>query len=61
MVSKAVQFTESTFSFRMNPKGGTGTNVQLRNQATATDPIRIQEFGTSTRVEMVDATVSSLL
>ena len=40
MVSRVAQFTESTFSFRMNPKGGGGGgNVQVRNQATITETL----------------------
>ena len=31
MVSKAVPFSEGTFSFRMNPKGASAANVQVRN------------------------------
>lgn len=55
----SVQFTSSTFSFRMNPKGGNATNVQVRNYGTLTDELKIVESGTSTRVEMIDAQVST--
>ena len=58
MVSKLAQFSESTFSFRMNPKGGSGTNVQVRNQATVTETLYNQEIGTSTRVETSEVGVS---
>ena len=59
MVSKlTTPFTESTFSFRMNPKGGTGTNVQVRNQSTITDALYHQDAETSTRVETAEVGVS---
>ena len=58
MVSKPTLFTESTFSFRMNPKGGSGTNVQVRNQLTITDPLFYEDAGTSTRVETAEVGVS---
>ena len=62
MVSRVAQFTESTFSFRMNPKGGGGGgNVQVRNQATITETLYSQDAGTSTRVETAEAGVSSIL
>ena len=62
MVSKVSQFQESTFSFRLNARGGggSGANVQMRNQATVTEQLFSQEAGTSTRVEMVDAAVSCI-
>ena len=58
MVSKAPVFTSSTFSHRMNPKGGSGGNKQVRNAAMMTEPLTWAESGTSTRVEMADVGVS---
>ena len=58
MVSKQVEFKESTFSFRMNPKGGNSGNVQLRNQGCMTNPLGTEEVGTDTRVETIDVGVS---
>jgi len=43
----------------MNPKGGSGTNVAVRNQATVTDPLHSVEIGTSTRVETAEVAVST--
>ena len=59
MVSKAVPFSEGTFSFRMNPKGASAANVQVRNQGTITSPLQLIDMATTTRVEMVDAQVSN--
>lgn len=62
MVSKlASNFTESTFSFRMNPKGGSGSNVQVRNAGIGTDALFSQDAETTTRVEMVEVGVSKSL
>ena len=61
MVSTAVPFSEGTFSFRMNPKGATAANVQVRNQGTLTNPLQSADMATTTRVEMIDAQVSRAL
>ena len=53
------QFGESTFSMRMNPKGGVGANVQVRNQATITETLYHNEMGTSTRKETAEVGVST--
>ena len=60
-VSKLPQFGESTFSMKMNPKGGVGANVQVRNQATITEPLHHIEMGTSTRKETAEAGVSTII
>ena len=37
--SKKAAFGESTFSFKMNPKGGTGPNVTVKNAGTITEDL----------------------
>ena len=51
-------FSESSFSFKMNPKNSTATNVKMKNAMTITEDLYYREAETSTRAQMVDAEVS---
>ena len=56
--SKPVTFGESTFSFKMNPKGGTGANVTTRNQGTITEDLYYADNATSTKQDTAEVGVS---
>ena len=60
MVETKSLFKESTFSFRMNPKGGSKTNVTTKNAGTITQDLYFSDVSTSTKTQTAEVGVSRI-